>query len=81
MFGLQVPAWEIAIRTAVIYLVILVGLRLAGKREVGQVNGACLGAAAAHLPTQCRMPCWDRTFVARRDHRSCRTVDDERYSG
>ena len=38
MFGLQVPAWEIAIRTAVIYLVILVGLRLAGKREVGQLT-------------------------------------------
>lgn len=38
MFGLQVPAWEIAIRTAVVYLVILVGLRLAGKREVGQLT-------------------------------------------
>ena len=38
MFGLQVPAWEIVIRTAVVYLVILVGLRLAGKREVGQLT-------------------------------------------
>jgi uncharacterized membrane protein YcaP (DUF421 family) len=38
MIVLQVPAWEIAIRTAVIYLVILVGLRLAGKREVGQLT-------------------------------------------
>jgi len=38
MFVVQVPAWEIAIRTAVIYLVILVGLRVAGKREVGQLT-------------------------------------------
>jgi uncharacterized membrane protein YcaP (DUF421 family) len=38
MFVVHVPAWEIVIRTAVVYLVILVGLRLAGKREVGQLT-------------------------------------------
>jgi len=38
MFVLHVPAWDIVIRTAVVYLVVLVGLRLAGKREVGQLT-------------------------------------------
>ena len=33
---LAIPAWELAIRCAVIYFVLLVGLRLTGKREVGQ---------------------------------------------
>jgi len=33
---LAVPAWEIALRCAAIYLVLLLGLRLFGKREVGQ---------------------------------------------
>jgi uncharacterized membrane protein YcaP (DUF421 family) len=31
------PLVEIALRTAVVYLVILIGLRLTGKREVGQM--------------------------------------------
>ena len=30
--------WGILLRTAVIYLVILIGLRLSGKREIGQMN-------------------------------------------
>lgn len=38
MFALQVPAWSIAVRTAAVYLVILIGLRLAGKREIGQLT-------------------------------------------
>jgi uncharacterized membrane protein YcaP (DUF421 family) len=38
MLGLAIPAWNIALRTAAIYLVILVGLRLAGKREIGQMT-------------------------------------------
>ncbi len=33
---LGVPAWNLAIRCVVIYFVLLVGLRLTGKREVGQ---------------------------------------------
>lgn len=33
---LAVPAWELALRSAVIYLALLIGLRLFGKREVGQ---------------------------------------------
>jgi len=33
---LGVPAWEIALRTLTIYLAMLLGLRAAGKREVGQ---------------------------------------------
>jgi len=31
-------AWDIIFRTAVVYLVILIGLRLAGKREIGQMT-------------------------------------------
>jgi uncharacterized membrane protein YcaP (DUF421 family) len=38
MLKLAIPAWDIVLRTAVIYLVILIGLRLAGKREIGQMT-------------------------------------------
>jgi uncharacterized membrane protein YcaP (DUF421 family) len=38
MLNLAQPAWQIAVRTAAIYLVLLVGLRLAGKREIGQMT-------------------------------------------
>ena len=35
--ALSIPPLAIVLRTAVIYLVILIGLRLAGKREIGQM--------------------------------------------
>jgi uncharacterized membrane protein YcaP (DUF421 family) len=38
MWNLAVPAWDIVLRTAVVYLFILLGLRLAGKRELGQMT-------------------------------------------
>ena len=38
MWSLALPAWDIVLRTAVVYLVILLGLRLAGKREIGQMT-------------------------------------------
>jgi uncharacterized membrane protein YcaP (DUF421 family) len=38
MFTLAIPAWDIILRTIVIYLVILIGLRIAGKREIGQMT-------------------------------------------
>jgi uncharacterized membrane protein YcaP (DUF421 family) len=38
MLDLAIPLWNIAVRTAAVYLVILVGLRLAGKREIGQMT-------------------------------------------
>ncbi len=38
MLTLAIPAWNIVLRTAAIYLVILIGLRLAGKREIGQMT-------------------------------------------
>jgi uncharacterized membrane protein YcaP (DUF421 family) len=38
MLTLTVPVWNIVLRTAVIYLMVLVGLRLAGKREIGQMT-------------------------------------------
>ena len=38
MLSLRTPAWEIVLRTAAIYAVILIGLRLAGKREMGQMT-------------------------------------------
>ncbi|HWO72974.1 MAG TPA: YetF domain-containing protein [Dehalococcoidia bacterium] len=38
MFDLDVSAWNIAARTAVVYVALLVGLRLAGKRELGQMT-------------------------------------------
>lgn len=38
MFSLGIPAWDIVLRTTAIYLAILIGLRLAGKRELGQMT-------------------------------------------
>jgi uncharacterized membrane protein YcaP (DUF421 family) len=33
-----IPLWDIVLRTAGVYVVILLGLRLAGKREIGQMT-------------------------------------------
>jgi uncharacterized membrane protein YcaP (DUF421 family) len=38
MFDLSVSGWEIMARTALVYGALLVGLRLAGKRELGQMT-------------------------------------------
>jgi uncharacterized membrane protein YcaP (DUF421 family) len=38
MFTPVVPPWDIVLRTAGVYVVILIGLRLAGKREIGQMT-------------------------------------------
>src|SRR5437016_5775637 len=38
MFTLQVPGWQIVVRTVVVYLAVYVGLRLMGKREIGQMT-------------------------------------------
>ncbi len=37
MFDLGTDWWEIAIRSAVVYAALLVGLRLTGKRQIGQM--------------------------------------------
>jgi uncharacterized membrane protein YcaP (DUF421 family) len=36
LLHLAVPAWELVVRCVVIYMALLIGLRLFGKREVGQ---------------------------------------------
>ena len=38
MSGLVTLAWNVILRTTVVYVVILIGLRLAGKREIGQMT-------------------------------------------
>lgn len=38
MFRLGTPAWEIVVRTTVVYFVVLVGLRIFGKRQLGQMS-------------------------------------------
>jgi uncharacterized membrane protein YcaP (DUF421 family) len=38
MFSMAVPVWDIALRTTFVYVIVLVGLRLAGKREIGQLT-------------------------------------------
>jgi uncharacterized membrane protein YcaP (DUF421 family) len=38
VFGLTTPWWEIILRTAAVYIVVLVLLRVAGKRELGQMS-------------------------------------------
>src|SRR6266851_9227375 len=42
VFGLTTPWWEIILRTAVIYVVVLFLLRVAGKRELGQTSPVAL---------------------------------------
>jgi len=42
VFELSVPLWEIVLRTAVIYVTVLGLLRIAGKRELGQMSPADL---------------------------------------
>ncbi|MCL4540759.1 MAG: DUF421 domain-containing protein [Chloroflexi bacterium] len=36
LWQLGIPAWDLVLRCVVIYLLLLFGLRLAGKREIGQ---------------------------------------------
>ncbi|MDP9265251.1 MAG: DUF421 domain-containing protein [Chloroflexota bacterium] len=38
MLSLSVPWWEIVLRTAIVYIVVLALLRLSGKRELGQMT-------------------------------------------
>ena len=38
MISLEVPAWNIILRTVFVYLAVLVALRIAGKREMGQMT-------------------------------------------
>lgn len=38
MFTLDIPAWSIVLRTVIVYGAILIGLRIAGKREMGQMT-------------------------------------------
>jgi uncharacterized membrane protein YcaP (DUF421 family) len=42
VFDLSVPLWEIVVRTMVVYVTVLGLLRLAGKRELGQMSPADL---------------------------------------
>jgi len=38
MFHMSAPAWQIVVRTLVVYTALLAGLRLMGKREIGQMT-------------------------------------------
>lgn len=38
MFHLSTPVWGIAVRTLAVYVAILLGFRIAGKREIGQMT-------------------------------------------
>lgn len=38
MFDMATPAWNIAVRSALVFLALFVGLRLMGKRELGQMT-------------------------------------------
>mgnify|MGYP001126562439 CR=1 FL=1 len=38
MFSLDVSGWSIVARTAIVYAALLIGLRLTGKRELGQMT-------------------------------------------
>jgi uncharacterized membrane protein YcaP (DUF421 family) len=42
VFDLGTPAWQIVVRSAIVYAAVLGGLRLLGKREIGQVSLADL---------------------------------------
>ncbi len=38
IFNLSAPWWSIVVRTLIIYVAVLIGLRLTGKREMGQMT-------------------------------------------
>ena len=38
MFVMATPAWSIIVRTLLVYVAVFLGLRLAGKRELGQMT-------------------------------------------
>ena len=38
MLTLAIPAWQVVVRTALVYLAVYIGLRLTGKRELGQMT-------------------------------------------
>ena len=38
IFVMQVPGWTVALRTVLVYVCLLTGLRLSGKREIGQLT-------------------------------------------
>jgi uncharacterized membrane protein YcaP (DUF421 family) len=38
MFNLDISGWSIVVRTLIVYTAVLIGLRLAGKRELGQMT-------------------------------------------
>ena len=38
MFHLAAPPWQIVVRTVIVYAALLLGLRLMGKREMGQMT-------------------------------------------
>ena len=38
MFSLDISGWSIVLRTLIVYAAIVLGLRLAGKREIGQMT-------------------------------------------
>jgi uncharacterized membrane protein YcaP (DUF421 family) len=42
MFDVSVPLWEIVLRTMIVYITVLGLLRIAGKRELGQMSPADL---------------------------------------
>jgi uncharacterized membrane protein YcaP (DUF421 family) len=38
VFDMAIPAWNIAVRTVMVFVAVFVGLRLMGKREMGQMT-------------------------------------------
>jgi uncharacterized membrane protein YcaP (DUF421 family) len=38
VFDLEVSGWSVVVRTVIVYFALLLGLRLAGKREIGQIT-------------------------------------------
>jgi uncharacterized membrane protein YcaP (DUF421 family) len=38
VFRMGTPAWEVVVRTALVYVAVLAGFRVLGKREIGQMN-------------------------------------------
>ena len=42
MFELGTPWWQIVVRTLAVYGAVLIGLRLVGKRQLGQMDAQVL---------------------------------------
>src|SRR6476661_5344528 len=38
MFGIHAPFWQIVLRSAIVYVAVVIGMRVTGRRQLGQMT-------------------------------------------